>query len=103
MTPLLDNGVGSSASGNTDGQELLEGSTMRATPQCWLTDMDGVLVREEHSVPIVSCRLFYATGSVHEHPGGTGIAHMLEHQGATVHEVVAVFDPEGGAYHEHAH
>ena len=38
-----------------------------------------VLVREEHSVPIVSCRLFYATGSVHEHPGGTGIAHMLEH------------------------
>jgi NagD protein len=24
---------------------------MRATPQCWLTDMDGVLVREEHAVP----------------------------------------------------
>jgi predicted Zn-dependent peptidase len=38
-----------------------------------------VLVREDHSAPIVSCRLFYATGSVHEHPGGTGIAHMLEH------------------------
>jgi urease accessory protein len=31
------------------------------------------------------------------------IAHMLEHQGATVREVVAVFDPEGGAYHDHAH
>ena len=24
---------------------------MRGTPQCWLTDMDGVLVREEHAVP----------------------------------------------------
>lgn len=29
------------------------------------------------------------------------IAHMLEHQGATVREVEAVFDPEGGAYHDH--
>lgn len=35
------------------------------------------------------------------------IAHMLEHQGATVREVEAAFDPEGGAYqghgHDHAH
>lgn len=31
------------------------------------------------------------------------IAHMLQHQGATVAEVVEVFDPEGGAYHDHAH
>ena len=31
------------------------------------------------------------------------IAHMLEHQGATVLEVEAPFDPEGGAYHDHAH
>lgn len=31
------------------------------------------------------------------------IGHMLEHQGATVTEVEAVFDPEGGAYHDHAH
>jgi urease accessory protein len=31
------------------------------------------------------------------------IAHMLEHQGATVREVEAPFDPEGGAYHEHSH
>jgi len=38
-----------------------------------------VLVHEDRSVPTVSCRLFYATGSVHEHPGGTGVAHMLEH------------------------
>lgn len=38
-----------------------------------------VLVHEDHSVPTVACRLFYATGSVHEHPGGTGVAHMLEH------------------------
>jgi urease accessory protein len=31
------------------------------------------------------------------------IAHMLEHQGATVAEVEAPFDPEGGAYHDHGH
>lgn len=31
------------------------------------------------------------------------IAHMLEHQGARVREVTAPFDPEGGAYHDHAH
>jgi urease accessory protein len=31
------------------------------------------------------------------------IAHMLEHQGASVREVEAVFDPEGGAYHGHDH
>lgn len=24
---------------------------MSTTPQCWLTDMDGVLVREEHALP----------------------------------------------------
>lgn len=38
-----------------------------------------VLVHEDHSVPTVSCQIFYATGSVHEKPGSTGIAHMLEH------------------------
>ncbi|CAN7526504.1 urease accessory protein UreE [Phenylobacterium sp. LjRoot219] len=31
------------------------------------------------------------------------IAHMLEHQGAVVAEVMAVFDPEAGAYHVHGH
>jgi urease accessory protein len=31
------------------------------------------------------------------------IAHMLEHLGATVVEVEAPFDPEGGAYDDHAH
>ena len=31
------------------------------------------------------------------------IAHMLEHQGASVREVEAVFDPEGGAYQDHGH
>jgi urease accessory protein len=29
------------------------------------------------------------------------IAHMLEHQGATVREVEEAFDPEGGAYQDH--
>jgi len=31
------------------------------------------------------------------------IAHMLEHQGAHVREVMAPFDPEGGAYQDHSH
>jgi urease accessory protein len=31
------------------------------------------------------------------------IAHMLEHQGATVREVEEAFDPEGGAYQDHTH
>lgn len=31
------------------------------------------------------------------------IAHMLEHLGAKVREVEAPFDPEGGAYDNHAH
>jgi len=31
------------------------------------------------------------------------IGHMLEHLGARVLEVEAPFDPEGGAYHDHAH
>ena len=31
------------------------------------------------------------------------IAHMLEHQGATVCAVEEAFDPEGGAYQDHGH
>ena len=39
-----------------------------------------VLLLPLKRAPIVSCRLFYQTGSVHEHAGNTGIAHMLEHE-----------------------
>ncbi len=38
-----------------------------------------VLLHENRQAPTVSCRLFYATGSVHEKLGQTGLAHMLEH------------------------
>lgn len=38
-----------------------------------------VIVHEDRSLPMVACQILYATGSVHEHAGGTGIAHMLEH------------------------
>ncbi len=38
-----------------------------------------VIIYPSRTAPIVSCRLFYVTGSVHEAPGHTGIAHMLEH------------------------
>ncbi len=38
-----------------------------------------VLLHENTQAPTVACRLFYATGSVHEKPGQSGLAHMLEH------------------------
>ena len=38
-----------------------------------------VLLYENKQAPIVACRLFYLTGSVHENPGNSGLAHMLEH------------------------
>jgi len=38
-----------------------------------------VLLIPRSYAPTVVCRLFYTTGSVHEAPGNTGIAHMLEH------------------------
>jgi predicted Zn-dependent peptidase len=38
-----------------------------------------VLLHENTQSPTVACRLFYATGSVHEKQGSTGLAHMLEH------------------------
>ena len=38
-----------------------------------------VLLYPNKQAPIVACRLFYTTGSVHEAPGRSGIAHLLEH------------------------
>ncbi len=38
-----------------------------------------VILLERPQAPLVACRLFYATGSVHEVPGKAGLAHMLEH------------------------
>jgi len=58
------------------GQDLSANLSVRDTV---LANGLRVLVHHDTSVPSVSCRLFYATGSVHEHPGNTGIAHMLEH------------------------
>lgn len=39
-----------------------------------------VLLHPNKQAPTVSCRLFYVTGSVHEVPGESGLAHMLEHE-----------------------
>ncbi|MCL2282258.1 MAG: insulinase family protein [Fibromonadales bacterium] len=38
-----------------------------------------ILLYENKQAPTVACRLFYLTGSVHENPGNSGLAHMLEH------------------------
>ncbi|GHV13202.1 peptidase M16 [Fibrobacterales bacterium] len=39
-----------------------------------------VLLYENKQSPTVACRLFYVTGSVHEVPGKSGLAHLLEHE-----------------------
>jgi len=39
-----------------------------------------VLLYENKQAPTVACRLFYVTGSVHENPSNSGLAHMLEHE-----------------------
>lgn len=39
-----------------------------------------VLLYPNSQAPIVSCRLFYVTGSVNEVPGKSGLAHILEHE-----------------------
>lgn len=38
-----------------------------------------VIINKNQQAPVVACRLFFTTGSVHEAPGRSGIAHMLEH------------------------
>ena len=38
-----------------------------------------VLLYENNQAPTIACRLFYATGSVHENPSNAGLAHILEH------------------------
>ncbi|MBI4007621.1 MAG: insulinase family protein, partial [Planctomycetes bacterium] len=38
-----------------------------------------VLMIEKHDVPIFSAILTYKVGSVNEHPGITGVSHLLEH------------------------
>ena len=39
-----------------------------------------VLLHPNKQAPTVSCRLFYVTGSVHEVPGKSGLAHIMEHE-----------------------
>jgi predicted Zn-dependent peptidase len=38
-----------------------------------------IILYPDRQAPVVAARIFYVTGSVHEHPGNTGIAHLLEH------------------------
>ncbi|HLV00595.1 MAG TPA: pitrilysin family protein [Acidobacteriota bacterium] len=39
----------------------------------------SVITQEDHSVPIVTCMIFYAAGSRYDPPGAAGMAHFLEH------------------------
>jgi zinc protease len=38
-----------------------------------------VILHEDHSVPLVSCNIWYHVGSAYEKPGRTGFAHLFEH------------------------
>jgi zinc protease len=38
-----------------------------------------VILHEDHSVPVVSCNMWYHVGSAREKPGRTGFAHLFEH------------------------
>jgi zinc protease len=38
-----------------------------------------VILREDHSVPVVSVNVWYRAGSANEKPGRTGFAHLFEH------------------------
>src|ERR1700691_2907339 len=52
-------------------------------PGVKLTTLDNglvIIVREDHSAPVVSAQAWCAAGSIHEGPWlGAGLAHMLEH------------------------
>jgi predicted Zn-dependent peptidase len=52
-----------------------------------------VILYQDKQAPIIACRIFYVTGSVHEHPGNTGIAHLLEHMLFKGTKKVGVKDP----------
>jgi predicted Zn-dependent peptidase len=56
-----------------------------------------VILFPDRQSPTVACRLFYVTGSVHEHPGNTGIAHLLEHMLFKGTKKVGVTDPDKDA------
>ncbi|MEN6372063.1 MAG: pitrilysin family protein [Armatimonadota bacterium] len=38
-----------------------------------------VLIKEVHAAPVFTCQVWYRVGSRNEHPGITGISHMVEH------------------------
>lgn len=38
-----------------------------------------IILVEEHSLPVVSCLVWYKVGARNERPGGTGLSHMVEH------------------------
>lgn len=38
-----------------------------------------IILVEEHSLPVVSCLIWYKVGARNERPGSTGLSHMVEH------------------------
>src|SRR5713226_9236832 len=46
---------------------------------CTLSNGMRVLIAEDHHIPRVALHFFFRVGSRNEHPGNTGISHLLEH------------------------
>src|SRR5881396_1744570 len=53
-----------------------------------------LLVMERHHAPIVSVNLTYKVGSVNEHAGITGVAHLYEHMAFKGTRTIGVTDAE---------
>lgn len=63
---------------------LLAGVAMTASAaesahECHLENGMKVIVKEDHRAPTVAHMIWYKAGSMDEHSGVTGVAHVLEH------------------------
>ncbi len=68
-----------------------------ASIEAKFTELDNglkVILHRNPQAPIVSSRIFYVTGSVHERPGNSGIAHLLEHMLFKGTKKVGIKDPD---------
>lgn len=54
-----------------------------------------ICVVERHDTPLAFCNIYYNVGSVREHPGITGLSHLLEHMMFKGTRVLGVNDFEG--------
>lgn len=61
------------------GMALLIGSAQAAVTDVTLDNGMRVIVKEDRRVPVMVSQVWYRAGSIDEHNGTTGVAHVLEH------------------------